>query len=184
MDKSTKVCTSCGEDKDLLLFSKKSSGKFGRNAQCKVCKSAYYTKTKVERKVAQKLYRDTPENKELAKVRSSVWRKDNPDLVVANNKKYFRKHYLENKEKYFFKAGLRDSRVKQATPVWANLEDIFRVYKLCRRISKETGIPHEVDHVIPLQGKNVCGLHTFKNLRIIPRKNNRQKSNTWIGEWE
>lgn len=184
MDKSTKVCSSCGETKDLLLFPKKSSGKLGRNAQCKVCRSNYYTRTKEDRKAAQKTYRDDPQNKELARVRASEWRKANPDIVVANNKKYSKKHYLENKENYIFKAALRDVRIKRATPKWANLEDIFRVYELCKKISKLTGVPHEVDHAVPLQGKSVCGLHVFQNLQIIPQRYNRQKSNTWSEKWE
>lgn len=184
MDKSTKVCTCCGEEKDLDLFSKKPSGKLGRNSQCKVCKSANYKANSIARKAAQKLYRDKPENKESARLRSQQWRKDNPERVKENNHHHSKRHYQENKEKYFFKASLRELRVRRATPKWANLDDIYKVYQLCKKISKTTGVPHEVDHAIPLQGKDVCGLHVFQNLQIVPQKHNRQKSNTWKRDWE
>lgn len=184
MDKSTKICTSCEEEKVLDLFSKKTSGKLGRDAQCKVCKASYYARTAEARKAAQKVYREHPLHKEAAKLRTLEWRKNNPEKLREHNKKNSTQHYLENKQTYFFKAELRKERVKRATPEWANLEDIFRVYELCRAISKTTGIPHEVDHAIPLQGKDVCGLHVFQNLQIVPQKHNRQKSNTWKRDWE
>lgn len=166
------------------MFSKKASGKFGRNAQCKFCKSIYNTKTAETRKIKQKLYRDNLVHKEAARVRSEEWRKANPEKVRENNKRLSRKHYLENKQEYFFKADLRKKRVKRAIPKWANIDDIFKVYELCRKISRTTGVPHEVDHAIPLQGKTVCGLHVFQNLQIVPQKQNRQKSNSWKRDWE
>ena len=70
-----------------------------------------------------------------------------------------------------------DWRVGIATPKWANIFFINEHYDLARMRTKLTGIPWEVDHVIPLKGINVCGLHVETNLRVIPRLLNRRKHN-------
>jgi len=65
----------------------------------------------------------------------------------------------------------------QALPSWANTEKIKQVY--IDRINKElvTGKKYHVDHIVPLQGKNVCGLHVEHNLQILPAAENIKKSN-------
>jgi hypothetical protein len=50
------------------------------------------------------------------------------------------------------------------------------IYAKAKQLSGDTGIPHEVDHVIPLRGKLVSGLHVVANLQVVPRAENRRKS--------
>lgn len=67
-----------------------------------------------------------------------------------------------------------------ATPAWLTDTDwaaIEALYVQAAELTVQTGIEHEVDHIIPLQGKNVCGFHCPKNLRVITRNENRCKSN-------
>lgn len=80
--------------------------------------------------------------------------------------------------------GLSNSRVMarlaqklKATPPWANKDAIESVYKRAAMLSRITGIPHEVDHVVPLRAKHVNGLHCENNLQILTRAANRKKSN-------
>ena len=79
----------------------------------------------------------------------------------------------------------RESRAKRravllkATPKWADTNSIKLLYKEADSISKFANIKFEVDHIIPLQGKNVCGLHVLDNLRIISLVENRKKANLW-----
>lgn len=65
----------------------------------------------------------------------------------------------------------------QRTPVWADPDRIEEIYKTAADVSAETGIPHHVDHVMPLQGKNVSGLHHQDNLLIVPGAENLSKGN-------
>jgi hypothetical protein len=72
---------------------------------------------------------------------------------------------------------LHARRIRSAMPAWADPEAIKAVYVEAARLTAETGIPHEVDHTIPLLGENVSGLHVAENLRAIPRLDNRRKGN-------
>jgi hypothetical protein len=65
----------------------------------------------------------------------------------------------------------------KATPKWVNRNEIQAVYVECRRRSADSGIPHHVDHIIPLRGKGVSGLHVPWNLRVIPAVENLRKGN-------
>jgi 5-methylcytosine-specific restriction endonuclease McrA len=71
----------------------------------------------------------------------------------------------------------KQKRTAQATPEWANKSAINAIYIEARQLTESTGIPHEVDHIIPLTSKLVCGLHTEANLRILTKNENRAKSN-------
>jgi hypothetical protein len=78
---------------------------------------------------------------------------------------------------YAFHASKRRKQVRIATPPWADMNAIKAIYIEAARISVETGIPHEVDHIIPLTHDLVCGLHCVDNLQIIPALDNRSKNN-------
>jgi hypothetical protein len=72
------------------------------------------------------------------------------------------------------------SAIRRATPPWlsaAQKQDIEGIYASARLITKSTGVLHHVDHIIPLNGRNVCGLHVAWNLRVIPWQDNLRKSN-------
>lgn len=56
----------------------------------------------------------------------------------------------------------------RAMPAWADAEMIRAVYDDAARLQRETGTTYHVDHIVPLQGKDVCGLHVHFNLRAIP----------------
>lgn len=83
-----------------------------------------------------------------------------------------RRHYARHTEKRraFFAA--RRKQVKRATPPWADLNEIEAIY-----LNRPEGF--HVDHIVPLNGKTVCGLHVPWNLQYLPSKDNLMKSNKW-----
>lgn len=80
-------------------------------------------------------------------------------------------------ESYGFKAGRRNS-LHFATPRWVDRDELTEVYREAHRRRHE-GEDVQVDHVVPLNGAGVCGLHVPWNLQIIPRLSNLVKSNRW-----
>ena len=76
----------------------------------------------------------------------------------------------------------RDADRVKATPVWSDTKAINFIYKQCEETSKETGVKHHVDHIVPLRGKTVCGLHVPWNLQVIPAIENMKKHTKLIPE--
>lgn len=74
----------------------------------------------------------------------------------------------------------RKLHIKQATPEWANKEAILDMYKKAQELSLATGEKYSVDHIIPLRGKFVWGLHIEANLQVIKLIDNKKKSNKFI----
>lgn len=64
-------------------------------------------------------------------------------------------------------------------PAWANLDAIKMVYEQAQELTKATGIQHHVDHIIPLLGKTVSGLHVHEKLQVIPALDNLRKHNRY-----
>lgn len=79
-------------------------------------------------------------------------------------------HYLLNKSDYLARNAQRRALKLKATPPWADLEKIKELYRTCPE-------GYHVDHIIPLQGALVCGLHVESNLQHLPALENLQKSN-------
>lgn len=70
----------------------------------------------------------------------------------------------------------------QRVPTWADTEEIRKIYEACAEKCRRTGRLYEVDHIIPLLGNMVSGLHVAANLRIVPRRVNREKRNSFTIE--
>ena len=76
----------------------------------------------------------------------------------------------------------RKSAKLQRTPAWLTDFDLLKIkcyYQLAAMRTRESGYDWHVDHIIPLQGANVCGLHVPGNLRVIPAIDNMRKSNLY-----
>jgi hypothetical protein len=74
----------------------------------------------------------------------------------------------------------RRANTKNRTPVWLTEFDRLKMkcyYQVAAMRSRESGQKWHIDHIIPLQGENVCGLHVPNNLQIIPAIENMRKNN-------
>lgn len=132
-----------------------------KKADCVECSRIYIRKyledpEKRERE-RKRAYKRWIENKEEYNKRRRLWDKNNPEKASAQCK-------------------VRNKRVRQATPKWITREQIKQMKEMYI-ISSEQPDKYHVDHIIPLKGKNVCGLHVPWNLRIVSAKVNLTKGN-------
>lgn len=143
-----------------------------RLALCKKWRDA--NKEKVRNK--KKLYAKTESYKEKARIRSARWRIKNREQAVLATKRWNDENptrVLVNMKKY------RLAKLRRC-PRWLPEEKhevIAALYATAREMSVATGTKYEVDHVYPLRGKLVSGLHVPLNLRIVLRFKNRSKHN-------
>lgn len=133
-------------------------------------------------KASQQAWRE--KNKEYDQARKQKWREQNPEYGrqwIADNEnrmQHLRRAWKEsNPHRLLARDARRRATKKNATPTWADHERIVQVYADAKSLSDDLGIQFEVDHIVPLQGKLVCGLHWEGNLQIIPANDNRKKAN-------
>jgi hypothetical protein len=92
----------------------------------------------------------------------------------------FAEYYADNKPDFIARAAEREAAVTRATPKWLNAthrRTMKIIYEACERLTNMTGVKHHVDHIVPLRGKNVCGLHVPWNLQVITAEANIRKGN-------
>jgi hypothetical protein len=117
-------------------------------------------------------------NPEKKKQNDLLWRQTNSDKKKQNDKNW--KELNRGLVRAYAK-GQKMRRINRIPP-WLTEHDkkaIKDMYELAVRKEKETGIKWHVDHIIPLLGENVSGLHVPQNLQVIPASENLQKSNKW-----
>lgn len=96
-------------------------------------------------------------------------------LMRETVSKMFRTHGQSHTRGYRNKAQMdREAHILKATPAWANQKAIAEIYDRAAEM-RAAGNDVHVDHVVPLRGKNVCGLHVETNLRIIAATENLSK---------
>lgn len=105
---------------------------------------------------------------------TNAWKAKNRERALEIKRESAKRNYYKNP----LKARKYDIRKRNATPSWADTEKIKRVYKMAKEY-RDKGIDAEVDHIVPLKGENVCGLHVSWNMQIINRRYNISKNNRW-----
>ncbi len=73
-------------------------------------------------------------------------------------------------------------KLRQATPPWADRDKIKALYDEAKALTRSTGVLHTVDHVVPLKGEFVCGLHVQNNLQVVTHAENMRKGNTFVDQ--
>lgn len=108
-----------------------------------------------------------------------IWYANNTEKVRKTQKKWQK----ENADKANAYTAKRRSCQLQRTPPWLtadHLAEIQAFYTQSKALTQSTGVAYHVDHIIPLQGKTVSGLHVPWNLQVITATENCSKSNRLI----
>lgn len=106
--------------------------------------------------------------KECDRKRSSIYRSNNVEVCKERQKQ----HYKNNKESYITRNIKYKTHRELATPPWANIDIIRRIYDCAEG--------DHVDHIIPLQGDLVCGLHVETNMQYLSPEDNKSKGSRFI----
>jgi len=189
-----KTCAKCGVVKERVGFHQHKTAKDGIRYACKVCVAilrtawrkanqdavraasaayyaTYYVGNTEKLKAAGRVY--YTENRERCLSAMKVWRKANRVLCNANGAKWC----AANPGKVNAANAKYRADKLQATPAWVSYERINCYYLVAAMLNREGLQRWHVDHIIPLKGKNVCGLHVENNLQILTEFDNCRKSN-------
>ena len=145
-----KTCFKCKEVKTLFDFPKTTKTKDGLHSWCKACKYVVTT----------------------------AWRDKNKERL----KKYKKDYAFKKQAKLTSLQGKRRAAKLQRTPAWLTDFDKLKMeclYQVAAMRTRESGYAWHVDHIIPLQGKTVSGLHVPSNLQVIPATDNLRKNNLY-----
>ena len=135
--------------------------------------------SKDKRKAAKRRYYLKYKNEILGE--HAKYRDENAEKLRG----YFKQYRQANKEKITADRAKARAAKKQRVPKWVDAEELFlisEVYDLAQRRTKMTNFTWHVDHILPLQGGLISGLHVIKNLQVIPAKHNLQKGNKCVIE--
>lgn len=187
----TKYCNKCGIGKELEAYSTDKRAKDGRQSTCRECTRAYQ----------REKYAIDPEYKarRVAKGKRIYGRKAlDPEWMEKERQRKYplsRAYWEANKDKMRadrlawgkanrakLRAILQKYRAAkiQRTPPWLTTDDFWMIeeaHRLAVDRTKLTGFAWHVDHVVPLQGDLVSGLHVPWNLQVIPAADNVRKNN-------
>lgn len=165
----------CGKDKcpaAAILYQhmyniKNSEIRSKKNKEWRNANTEYYKQSKES-------YLSREDVKIIARERARQWAASNPERVRQKQLE----HRINNAELYRSQKARGRARKKQAMPSWLtpdHISQINAVYAKAKSLEEKTGIPHHVDHIVPLAGRIVCGLHVPWNLRAIPAVENLRR---------
>lgn len=192
-----KLCATCKAEKPLSEFYKRKDSPDGYRNDCKVCRSARSLKNH---------YADHEAGKERLRQAYEKRKAANPNLSaeiyaryressLEQSKQYYQDHIEERKAKQRLwsktNRGTANALAKRyklkkinATPAWLSESQLLHIkckYQLAAMLNIHGVEAWHVDHIVPIRGKDVCGLHVPWNLRVIPAKENMAKGNRlWL----
>jgi hypothetical protein len=168
-----KRCSVCKEARLLSEFPVRRASPDGLGYICKPC---VWVRSRAWREANREAHRASvlewqKKNKDRVNQRCKDWRERNK-LRRAESVKSWNERNQDKRA-----AAVARRRAKLVTPIWANKSEINKFYAEAKRLERETGIKHHVDHIVPLNSELVCGLHVEWNLQVIPAKENVLKRN-------
>ena len=190
-----KLCCKCKIVKSKTDFYANKSAKDGLNTFCKPChKADNIARKKQKRQNAEFKLKELEYKKEYRsrtvdqrKNYMKQWHEKHAEQQIAyreqyrkDNNEYFKLYAKINKHTVNARTRRRQASKLQRTPKWLTDDDhwmIEQAYELAALRTDMFGFYWHVDHILPLQGKTVSGLHVPTNLQVITAKQNYIKSN-------
>ena len=178
-----KICTKCNVAKLFTDFSRNSKTKDGLQHHCKSCKLAYQRANPRRAALVKKYYE---QNREACIQRSITSQQKKREYYNAKMRKWVaenRERHLQTRREYYARNAAEDiarvrrrqGRIRDTSPLTqAERAEIDGIYMFCKVFSG-----FEVDHIVPLNGELVCGLHVPTNLQALSIRENRIKGNTF-----
>ena len=185
----TKTCKGCLIEKSIDNFGKHKIGLNGLRSRCRACRKIEAAEANSRPDIKIQNYNRKVkwrrENEEQYKAVDKAWRLANPDKTKkssntwkAKNRKatrtYAKEYAKEHRAERTAAQNLRYTRSLQRTPVWSEVLKIKELYAEASRLRMQ------VDHIIPLQGDLVSGLHVLGNLQLLSPFDNISKKNKYV----
>lgn len=167
---SEKVCPRCATLKSASAFMPNRARKDKLSVYCIECQRAYAAEKQYD-KIRYSEFRE----EELERGRK--YRAVNLEKVREASRLSRKAHRHKHLGLIRVKNVERKLRIKGATPSWADRKAMAAIYEEARRLEREDGRKRHVDHVVPLHGRSVCGLHVETNMRIVFARENLIKTN-------
>ena len=179
-----KKCSKCQCEKDTSVFYANKRMKDGLNTFCIECHKADNVARKAikradpvflakEREQAKK---QRASKSEQYNAKTKLWRLKSSDYV----KQYAKEYRANNKNLINYLCQKRKIALLNRTPNWLTQDDFWLIeeaYELAGKRTELFGFSWHVDHIVPLRGKTVSGLHVPTNLQVIPWLENQRKTN-------
>ena len=188
-----KLCVTCKAEKSLSEFYKRKDSPDGYRNDCKDCRKLVSSKVYYADHESGKERLRQSHAKKLAKNPNfyAEWYEKNRDKDLEKSKLAYqanaekRKEYQRNWSKTnrgTANAISKNYKLKKinATPKWLSESQLLHIkckYQLAAMLNIHGVEPWHVEHIVPIRGKDVCGLHVPWNLRVIPAKENMTKGN-------
>jgi len=188
-----KTCVTCLKTKSLSEFYARKDSPDGYRNDCKDCRKTrslknFYANPDVKRAKNMEAYW------ERKRKNPNLWKEiyaNNKDWHALASRKYYEAHVEEIKARQRLwskqNRGIANAlgrkyklKKRNATPNWLTadqMEHMQCLYKVAAMYTAEGLDVWHVDHIVPIRGKDVCGLHVPWNLRIITASENLQKGN-------
>lgn len=169
-----KMCSCCKTEKLFSEFSKRSTAKDGLQNQCKPCKTKGLVDWRAKNPQAVKEHNASNYRRNTDAIKASVlrWKAANHERARELDRAKEARHPEQKRAR----VAKRRASLKSGVPCWADLETIKGMYQLAQ-VFRRAGLNIHVDHIVPIRGRTVSGLHTHDNLQLLIGSKNIGKGN-------